>query len=143
MRKLIVRAKEVPTTVTYIIPMKEYIATPVRDDVQDMYTIITESGAKSTILIKHCAHLGGEDWEVVGEVLTEEETEAVNVKKFAVRKNQDTIRVLRVLEYIGPRSEVEKLVKQSISGEKYIPATNVTVIAATLGTFPEILEDAN
>jgi len=52
--------------------------------------------------------------------------------------NNDIVRVLRVIEYIGPRSEIEKQIKQSIHGEKFIEKINVTIKAATVGTFPEI-----
>lgn len=51
----------------------------------------------------------------------------------------DTVRVVRILEYVGPRLEVEETLKRSIQGEKRVG--NGTVIrAATLGTFPEILQ---
>jgi hypothetical protein len=48
------------------------------------------------------------------------------------------IRVLRVIEYIGPREEVEKILSQSIQGDKYIPKTDVLIRTATVGNFPEV-----
>lgn len=50
----------------------------------------------------------------------------------------DTIRVLRILEYVGPRSEIEKTLSNSIQGE--IRLGRSVIRAATLGLFPEILE---
>lgn len=50
----------------------------------------------------------------------------------------DTIRVLRVLEYVGPREEVERVVALSIHGERQFGG--VTMRAATVGTYPEILD---
>jgi hypothetical protein len=54
---------------------------------------------------------------------------------------EDKVRVLRVIEYVGPRSWVEHTVANSIQGEKRIGVDTV-IRAATLGTFPEILEKA-
>lgn len=55
----------------------------------------------------------------------------------------DTIRVLRVLEYVGPRDLVEEQVRKSIHGERVFFSTNpqgaVTIRAATVGEFPEIV----
>lgn len=50
----------------------------------------------------------------------------------------DIIRVLRVIEYTGPRDKVEDQVARSLHGEKSW-GNGVTIKAATLGTFPEIL----
>lgn len=50
---------------------------------------------------------------------------------------QDIIRVLRIIEYVGPRNKVEDTVKRSIHGEKVIE--ELTIKAATLGTVSEIL----
>jgi hypothetical protein len=54
----------------------------------------------------------------------------------------DTIRVLRILEYVGPRDAVEAVIDRSIHGSRTygLPGREVTITAATLGTFPEILE---
>lgn len=53
----------------------------------------------------------------------------------------DTVRVLRVLEYIGPRDAVERQVQNSVHGEKTFgrPGAEITIRAATIGTYPEIL----
>lgn len=64
---------------------------------------------------------------------------------------EDIIRVLRVLEYIGPRSLVEAQVKRSIHGERTFDRNGgqnfgqnpkVTIRAATVGSYPDILEMA-
>lgn len=52
----------------------------------------------------------------------------------------DTVRVLRILEYVGPREEVEALLAISIQGEKRV--RNLTIRAATIGLYPEILQPA-
>jgi len=54
----------------------------------------------------------------------------------------DTVRVLRIIEYVGPRDEIEHVVKHSIQGERrYIQnGKEVVIRAATIGTYPEILE---
>lgn len=51
----------------------------------------------------------------------------------------DTVRILRVIEYIGPRDKVEDQVVRSLHGEKRLPS-GVTIKAATIGAYPEILE---
>ena len=50
----------------------------------------------------------------------------------------DTIRVFRILEYIGPRDVVERTVAMSIHGEKI--AGDMVIKAATLGVYPEIMD---
>ena len=55
-------------------------------------------------------------------------------------KTEDRVRVLRVLEYEGPRSVIEDILKRSIHGEKIVNGGNVFIRAATLGLFPEILK---
>lgn len=57
----------------------------------------------------------------------------------------DIIRVLRVIEYVGPRDGVELQIEKSIQGTKTISSAGPTkgIIAirtATIGTYPEILE---
>lgn len=54
----------------------------------------------------------------------------------------DTVRVLRVLEYVGPRDAIEEIVAQSIHGEKHIPLRQVMIRAATIGCYPEILKES-
>jgi hypothetical protein len=54
----------------------------------------------------------------------------------------DTVRVLRIIEYTGPRDWVERQIELSITGIKKIPADDGRVMiirAATIGTYPEIL----
>jgi hypothetical protein len=53
----------------------------------------------------------------------------------------DEIRVIRIIEYRGPRVEVEKQVTNSMHGVRILP-NGVTITAATLGLYPEILTDA-
>lgn len=50
---------------------------------------------------------------------------------------EEEIRVLRVIEYVGPRSRVEDTIRRSIHGDKTFGF--VTIRAATIGMFPEIL----
>lgn len=64
-------------------------------------------------------------------------------------QREDIIRVLRIVEYVGARSIVEKQVANSIHGEKVFTRSAsgqlripCTIRATTLGTFPEILESA-
>lgn len=53
---------------------------------------------------------------------------------------QDTIRILRVIEYTGPRDKVKDQVSRSLHGAKFLPS-GVTIRAATVGTYPEIIDD--
>ncbi len=58
--------------------------------------------------------------------------------------SEEVVRVLRVIEYIGPRSWVESTVARSIHGTKdlnnFIGDKPPKMIrAATIGTYPEIL----
>lgn len=53
----------------------------------------------------------------------------------------ELVRVLRVVEYVGPRDQIEEQVRVSIHGEKRFGRGEAIIIrAATIGTFPEILE---
>lgn len=54
--------------------------------------------------------------------------------------SEDIIRVLRVIEYIGPRSWVESTVANSIQGTKLLMGGK-EIRAATVGTYPEILQN--
>lgn len=57
----------------------------------------------------------------------------------------DTIRVLRIIEYTGPRDWVERQIEHSITGTKEIESSTremCTIRVATIGTYPEILETA-
>lgn len=54
----------------------------------------------------------------------------------------DTVRVLRVIEYVGPRAWVEMTIQRSIHGELQVPDERYgkgVIRVATLGTYPEIL----
>jgi hypothetical protein len=53
---------------------------------------------------------------------------------------------LRIIEYTGPREAVEDLVSKSVQGERTVVGrlgNNVIIKAATIGTYPEILESSN
>ena len=57
----------------------------------------------------------------------------------------DTIRILRIIEYVGPRDAVEKQIEDSIHGTRNGTRSEATgeyckITATTLGQFPEILE---
>ena len=55
----------------------------------------------------------------------------------------DLVRVLRIIEYTGEREAVEAAVAKSLHGEKrLVNGKNFGLIirAATIGTYPEILE---
>ena len=49
--------------------------------------------------------------------------------------------MFRILEYVGPREEVERIISKSIQGEKSYgpPGQETTIKAATVGIYPEIL----
>jgi len=53
----------------------------------------------------------------------------------------DKVRVIRVIEYIGPRDMIEDQLSKSIMGDKYIKETDILIRTATIGQFPEILEE--
>lgn len=48
------------------------------------------------------------------------------------------VRVLRIIEYVGPREWVEETVINSINGTKIVNI-NCMIRAATIGSYPEIL----
>lgn len=50
----------------------------------------------------------------------------------------DTVRVIRIIEYIGPRDKIEKQIERSVHGTKEW-GNGVIIRAVTLGTFPEIM----
>ena len=52
--------------------------------------------------------------------------------------SEDLVRVLRIIEYSGPRSEVERAVEMAVHGAKRLPR-GLVITAATLGNYPEIL----
>lgn len=52
----------------------------------------------------------------------------------------DLVRVLRLIEYIGPRDEVEEQLQKSIkTGEMRRVHNKVVVRATTIGDYPEVL----
>lgn len=57
----------------------------------------------------------------------------------------DIVRVLRIIEYIGPREMIEKQIANSIHGTRRFDTRlgPVAINAATIGEFPEILEKAS
>lgn len=70
-----------------------------------------------------------------------------------IDKTEDTIRVLRLIEYEGPRSLVERQVACSIHGTRMgmegapltgigWPRHSVRITATTLGEFAEVIEEA-
>ncbi len=54
---------------------------------------------------------------------------------------EDRVRVLRLIEYEGPRKDVEAQVSQSIQGTR-IGMKTVRITVVTLGQFPEVIEAA-
>jgi hypothetical protein len=59
-----------------------------------------------------------------------------------MKPTEDRIRILRVVQYTGPRAAVEHQVKMSLHGSKYIQTTGVTITAVTIEEFPEVLDTA-
>lgn len=55
--------------------------------------------------------------------------------------SEDTVRVLRIIEYVGKRSQIEKQIANSIHGERTFGYPEITIRAATIGTYPEVLEN--
>jgi hypothetical protein len=53
---------------------------------------------------------------------------------------EDIVRIIRVIEYRGPRSRVEKTLSESIQGTKDA-GNGLFISVATIGSFPEILKD--
>jgi hypothetical protein len=56
----------------------------------------------------------------------------------------DNIKILRVIEYSGPRDLVEECVRQSVHGERVINrprGRSFTIRVVTLGEIPEIFKD--
>ena len=51
----------------------------------------------------------------------------------------DIIRVIRVVEYIGERAEVEKVINLSVKGTRIVN-DKLTINAVTVGDFAEILK---
>lgn len=55
---------------------------------------------------------------------------------------QDRIRVLRLIEYEGPRDLVEEQVNKSVHGTRLGLHGKIRITVITLGTYPEIIEEA-
>jgi hypothetical protein len=53
---------------------------------------------------------------------------------------QDIVRVLRIIEYTGPRDWVERTVANSVHGTKDMGHGKIS--GATIGSYPEILHMA-
>ena len=53
----------------------------------------------------------------------------------------DIIRVLRLVEYVGPRRKIEQQIENSLHGTKRF--NEITIRATTIGEFPEIMERRN
>ena len=56
--------------------------------------------------------------------------------------DSEIIRVLRIVEYTGPREWVEKTLKTSLPKEHSFGKSCI-IRTATIGTFPEILTEEN
>jgi len=83
-----------------------------------------------------------ETLEAVYRALEEVDTPRAGGVHFRLRKEaeaapEETVRVLRVVEYVGPRHRVEETVARSIQGEKRI--RDLVIRAATIGSYPEII----
>ena len=50
----------------------------------------------------------------------------------------DRIRVLRIVEYVGDRDEIESLIEKSLHGKRYL--TSGYIQATTLGEVSEIMK---
>lgn len=57
---------------------------------------------------------------------------------------EDTIRVLRIIEYVGGKEVVERQIEKSIQGTLTLNLKGGTlkITATTLGMFPEIIQKA-
>ena len=55
----------------------------------------------------------------------------------------DRVRVLRIIEYEGPRDAIERQVAESIHGTKKFTwrGGTVHIRVATIGNYPEVLEE--
>ena len=53
----------------------------------------------------------------------------------------ETVRVLRVIEYVGTREWVENTVNKSIHGEKDLGGGNI-IRGSTVGNYPEVIRES-
>lgn len=59
----------------------------------------------------------------------------------SIKLDMTRVRVIRIIEYDGPRHWVEATVAKSIQGSREVGPDRF-IRAATLGTYPEIIEPA-
>lgn len=59
-----------------------------------------------------------------------------------MENNEDIVRVIRIIEYVGPRKLIEEQVKNAIHGTKSL-IRGVNITAVTLGEYPEIMKQLN
>lgn len=52
----------------------------------------------------------------------------------------DIVRVLRIIEYVGPRNLVEEHLVKTVNGEMRCHDNQLIIRAATIGRYPEILD---
>lgn len=56
---------------------------------------------------------------------------------------RDIVRVFRIIEYVGPRDLIEEQIRKSVHGTKTVvtryKGLTISITAATIGEFPEIL----
>lgn len=62
--------------------------------------------------------------------------------------SEEIVRILRVVEYVGPRSAVEYQVSKSIQGTRQFPcrdkdnhSAQMRITAVTVGAFAEVISD--
>lgn len=55
-----------------------------------------------------------------------------------MKKDEEIVRVMRVVVYTGPRKWVEETISKSIQGTRKI-SENQKIEAATIGNYPDIL----
>lgn len=83
------------------------------------------------------------DTETIAQQLAEAREEIVRLTKERddLRPTSDIVRVLRVIEYVGPRDKVERQVARSIHGTLVVPGTpeGISITGATVGDYPERL----
>lgn len=51
---------------------------------------------------------------------------------------EDIVRVIRIIEFVGPRNMIEKQVARSVHGVREF-GNGCKITAVTLGTYPEII----
>jgi hypothetical protein len=52
---------------------------------------------------------------------------------------EDIVRVIRIIQYVGPRSKMDAQIERSLHGTRD-NGNGVRITAVTLGTIPEIIE---